>query len=98
MSSSKHDAVATRIANKRRAEYNKGQGPDIVTADAAIEVETAATVKDGLRQLQGFRKPVYIAAADQKALDAALQATDGKTVGVMDEHGKIVRRSTRKRR
>lgn len=95
--SSKHDKTASRLAGKNRADYNRGQGPDVNTPRRAIEVETADTVRDGLRQLQGFRKPVYIAGADAKATRAALDATKGTTVGVMDSQGNILKRSTRRR-
>lgn len=54
-------------------------------------------MRDGLRQLQGFRKPVYIAGADAEATQAALDATKGTTVGVMNPQGKILKRSTRRR-
>ena len=97
MARSKHDQTAERLAKKERADYNRGQGADIQTARRAIEVETADTASDGLRQLQGHRKPVYIAGADAAAIQAALEATKGTTVGVMDEKGNIVKRSTRKR-
>ena len=50
----------------------------------------------GLRQLQGYNRPVYIAGADKAATDAALKATEGTTVGVMNSQGKVVKRSTRK--
>ena len=56
------------------------------------------TVSDGIRQLQGFREPVYIAGVDDAAVQAALERTKETTVGVMDNQGKIVKRSTRKRR
>ena len=56
----------------------------------AIEVETANTVRDGMRQLRGFRKPVYIAGSSVRATEAALEAAQGTTVGVMDPNGKIV--------
>ena len=92
---SPHDATAKRIAKKYGAEYNRGQGPDIETPQLAIEVETANTVSDGFRQLQGFRKPVYIAGADDQATKKALEATEDKTVGVMDPNGTIRRKSTR---
>ena len=94
----KHDATAERIAKKKGTSYNQGQGPDVNTSRQAIEVETAETVRDGLRQLQGFRKPVYIAGADKAATQAALEATEGTTVGVMDSDSNIVKRSTRRRR
>ena len=50
----------------------------------AIEIETVNTVRDGIRQLQGFRKPVHIAGANSAATQAALEATQGTTVGVME--------------
>lgn len=78
-------------------EYNQGQGPDVNSTRRAIEVETADTARDGLRQLQGFKKPVYIAGANAEATQAALEAAARTTVGVMNSQGKIVKRSTRRR-
>jgi len=96
--STRHDRTAGRLARKEKARYNRGKGPDIVTRKRAIEVESAATVGDAMRQLRGFRKPVYIAGADAKATVAALRRTRGTTVGVMNAMGRIVKSSTRKRR
>lgn len=94
---SNHDKTAIRLARKEGVEYNRGQGPDVKGARRAIEVETADTARDGLRQLQGFRKPTYIAGADAAATSAALEATKGTTVGVMNSQGKVIKRSTRQR-
>ncbi len=94
----KHDNTANVIAKKKGVEYNRGQGPDVITPRQAIEVETVDSIRDGFRQLRGFRKPVYIAGADATATQAALDAAEGTTVGVMDPRGNIVRRSTRKRK
>ena len=93
---SKHDNTAKRIANKEGTAYNRSQGPDIQTPARAIEVETTQTVDDAFRQLQGFKKPVYVAGADAEATKKALEAAKGKTAGVMNPQGKIVKRSTRK--
>ena len=93
----KHDVTAQRLARKEGVEYNRGQGPDVISTRRAIEVETANTVHDGLRQLQGYKKPVYIAGADDEATKAALDGSQGMTVGVMNPQGKIIKRSTRKR-
>ncbi len=98
MAKSKHDQTAERLAKKEKTGYNRGQGADIQGRRRAIEVETEATAGDGLRQLQGYEKPVYIAGADKKATAAALEATKGTSVGVMDEKGTIVKSSTRKKR
>ena len=94
----KHDDTANRIARQKGTEYNRGQGPDVITPRQAVEIETENTVQDGLRQLRGFRKPVYIAGADAAATKKALEVTEGTTVGVMNSGGEIVKRSTRKRR
>ena len=94
---SKHDKTAERLARQEGVEYNQGQGPDVNSSRRAVEVETADTVRDGFRQLQGFNKPVYIAGADAGATKSALEAAQGTTVGVMNSQGKIVKRSTRRR-
>lgn len=95
---SKHDKAAEKLAKNEGVDYNRGAGADIQATRRAIEVETEKTANDGLRQLQGYRKPVYIAGADAKATEAALQATQGTTVGVINRHGKVVKPSTRKKK
>lgn len=92
----KHDEVATKLANKFGTTYNRGQGPDIETNSLAIEVETRQSLgKDGLRQLQGFQKKVYIVMADDADIQYALDMTEGTTVGVMYTSGQIRKDSTR---
>ena len=93
----KHDKTAVRIAKKEGATYNTGQGPDIKTSRRVIEVESAGTMSDAMRQLRGFEKPAYIAGKDPAATKAALKATEGTTVGVMSPGGKVLKRSTRRR-
>ncbi len=96
MSESKsHKATANRLARKHRTEYNTGKGADIKAKRVAIEVETPDTVADGLRQLQGHQKPVYIAGTNQEAVEKALEVTKGTTVGVMDNQGNIIKKSSR---
>ena len=94
---SKHDQTARRLAGREGVDYNRGQGPDVIGSRRVIEVETEATAADGLRQLQGYRKPVYIAGSDAKGTKAALKAAEGTTVGVMNSQGKIVKPSSRRR-
>ena len=98
MAKSKHDQTAERLAKKEQTAYNRGPGADIKGGRRVIEVETEATVRDALRQLRGYRKPVYVAGADEKATRAALDAAEGTTVGVMDPQGNIVKSSSRKKR
>ena len=95
--SKSHKTTARRIAKKYNTEYNEGKGADIVTRRVAVEVEPAETLRDGMRQLRGYRKRVYIAGPNQEAVDKALEVTKGTTVGVMDKEGNIVKPSTRKR-
>ena len=94
---SKHDQVADRLASQYGTTYNKGQGADIQTPQIAIEVETANTVGDASRQLAGHNKPSFVAAADQKALERALDHYGDTTIGVMDEYGIVRKDSTRGR-
>ena len=96
--STNHDKTANRLARKKGVEYNRGQGPDVITPRQAIEVETVDTIADGFRQLRGFKKQVYIAGADKLATAKSLEAAKGTTVGVMDPQGNIIKRSTRKRK
>lgn len=98
MPSKKHDDVAKKIAKKYKVDYNQGQGADIQSSRAVVEVETSSTAQDGLRQLQGYRKPVYIAGADKQAIEKALEVTKGTTIGVMDQNGNIIKRSARKKK
>ena len=90
-----HKTTANRLARQHGAEYNKGKGADVQTGDIAIEVETVGTVKGGLRQLQGHKKPSYIAGTNRDAVEKALEVTDSTTVGVMDNQGNIVKPSSR---
>ena len=92
---SQHDVAARRIARKYGAEYVPGQRPDIQTQEMIIEVETVETMTDGIRQLQKYRKPVYVAGTNDIAIESALAAPHDRTVGVMDQYGNIRRNSTR---
>ncbi|MDP8226154.1 MAG: hypothetical protein P9L89_00725 [Candidatus Celaenobacter polaris] len=92
-----HKITANRIAKKFNTTYNDQEGVDINTLQLAVEVETPETVKDGLRQLQGFRKPVYIAGTNKEAVQKALEFTKNTTVGVMDPQGKIIKKASRKK-
>lgn len=92
-----HTAAANKIAQKYNAEYNAEKGVDIVTNKMAVEVETEKTVQSGIQQLQGHKKPAYIAGSNQETVKIALELTKKTTIGVMDKEGNIVKRSTRKK-
>ncbi len=95
MESRSHKTTANRLAKKFKTDYNQGQGADIQAGNVAIEVEIADTVNDASRQLQGYKKSVYVAGTDKKAVEKALDKYKDTTIGVMDNQGKIVKKSTR---
>jgi len=97
MALSKHDKVAQQIARREKTEYNKGPGADIQTPRRAIEVEKPETIGDAARQLQGYKKPVYVVPTDPKAIPDAVNHYKNTTIGVMKPSGKIVKPSTRGR-
>ena len=90
-----HKTTANRIARKLGTE-TQSEGPDIKTPKMTVEVETPASMPEGLGQLRGYRGSVYIAGTNQEAVQKALDATANTTVGVMDNQGNIVKKSTRK--
>ena len=92
-----HKITSNRIAKKLGAEYNSRKGVDIKTARATVEVETPDTVSYAPSQLRGHRGPVYIAGTNQQAVEKAVEVATGTTIGVMDNQGHIVKRSTRKK-
>lgn len=92
-----HKTTANRIAKKFKTDYNSGEGVDIKSKRATVEVETPDTVADAPRQLRGHRGPAYIAGTNKAAVERALEVTQGTTIGVMDNKGNILRKSKRKR-
>ncbi len=90
-----HKITANRLAKKFKTDYNQGQGADIKTNKMAIEVETEDSVSDAVRQLKGYQKPVYVAGTNQAAVDKALKKFAGTKIGVMNNQGKIIKKSTR---
>ncbi|MFH1766178.1 MAG: hypothetical protein ABIF09_18485, partial [Gemmatimonadota bacterium] len=79
-----HKTTANRIAQKYGAQYNNGEGVDIRSPRATVEVETPDTVAEASSQLRGHRGPVYIAGTNKGAVEKALETTKGTTIGVMD--------------
>ena len=90
-----HNITANRLANMHNAEYNQGKGPDIKANNITIEVETPESVADAGRQLSGHQGPVYVAGTNKKAVELALDRYGDSTIGVMDNQGNIVKRSSR---
>jgi len=71
MPESKHDRIAKLLAKKLKTEYNPTIGPDIVTPREVDEVEVnKGKLKEGIRQLRGFRKRRYLAVPEDLVEDA----------------------------
>ena len=88
-----HTAVANRIATRYGTEWRREEHPDIVTEGFAIEVETTATLVEGLERLSRLSGPVYVAVTNREALHDALRLTRGTRIGVMDPKGNILKKS-----
>ena len=87
--------TANRIAKKLNTEYILGPGPDIKSPQYTIAVETEESLSEAVRKLSGYRGPVYVAVTNKKSLFAAIEKYAHMTIGVMDNQGDIVKKSTR---
>ena len=92
-SSKAHTATANRIAALLGTDFNREDGPDIVTDEVVVEVETSATLADGVKRLKRLEPPVYVAVTNKESIPEALRMTDHSHIGVMDPMGAIVRPS-----
>lgn len=91
-----HKIAVNKIAKKLNANLQQ-RGVDIITPKMVVEVEAPGTVREGIRQLRGFRKPVYVAGSNRQTVAEAIKVTKGTIIGVMDSNGKIIKPSTRKK-
>jgi hypothetical protein len=88
-----HTATANRIAKKFGTTVNGDGKPDVDTSIVVVEVETSATIRDGIRRLATAAKPAFVAVTNKEAIIDALRHTHGTNVGVMDPQGEIVKQS-----
>ena len=89
--------VAKALAEKHGGRYHRGKGPDIQTDRITINVETSRTLRTACGRLKGFRGPVYIACANDGDIEDARDMLAGKTIGLMNSNGRILKKSTRGR-
>lgn len=97
MPSEEHERIARRLARKLGTPYKpERRGPDIQTPQRVIEVGTdPARVQEEMRQVQRSKKARYVAGPND-FVKAAVGASRGKGIGVMNQHGKIVKRAVRR--
>ena len=91
-----HKAVVNRLHRLYGGTVSSGKGADIQdSAIGTIEVESGETIGEGVRQLQGYRGPVYVAVTTKGAIPRALTSLKNTTVGLLDPEGNIIKPSTR---
>jgi hypothetical protein len=86
-----HTAVLRRIAKRYQGTVGHDGMPDIQAGDISIEVETAATLPEGIARLLPRLGRRYVAVTNREALDEALRLTAGTGLGVMSPQGDIIR-------
>jgi hypothetical protein len=90
MANKAHSATLRRLS--QRYGVPAGESFDLAGTDLIIEVETAATVADGVRKLQhatGRRR--FVAMTNQESVHDALLATKATEIGVMNPRGDVVK-------
>ncbi|ADB15030.1 hypothetical protein Psta_0340 [Pirellula staleyi DSM 6068] len=88
-----HTATARRIAARYNATFSPNGPYDIVGADITIEIETSATLAEGVERLQGAQGARYIAVTNKEAIVEAMRLTAGSGIGVMDPNGEIMKQA-----
>ena len=86
-----HSATLRRLAKRFGGTIGSGDQSDITAGDMLIEVETAATIFQGIARLKPHSCRRYIAVTNRESLDEALRLTAGTGIGVMTPQGDIVR-------
>jgi hypothetical protein len=95
MGNSKHDRIAERVAKRVGGEYNPDRGADVAGGGQVTEVEVdPGKLKEGIRQLQGYKQPRYLAVPNELVPEAK-EATRGTQIGVRTETGRIVKPARR---
>lgn len=88
-----HDRIARRVARVHGAKYVRAKGADIIASRMVGEVEVSSgKLGEGIRQLRGYKKPRYLVVPDS-LVRPAQSRTKGLKVGVMDQHGRVVKKA-----
>lgn len=95
MSKTLHDKISENLAKKHNVSYNKGKGPDVKSRNQTIEVCThQSDLYSSIKQVIRYRKP-YIATTNT-LVNKAIDITKGTGIDVMDQSGKVIKRSRSK--
>ncbi len=89
MANKAHAATVRRLAD--RYGVRAGQAFDLAGEDLIIEVETAATVADGVRKLLHAGGRRFVAMTNQESIQDAVLLTTATEIGVMGPRGDVVK-------
>lgn len=93
MAKSAHDKTADYLSRKFSIPYHGDEGADL-QGRIVIEIEKDPNkISEAKRQLQGYKKPRYIAGTNKRTVEAALEDTKTTKIGVMNKRGKILRKA-----
>jgi rRNA-processing protein FCF1 len=84
-----HTATVHRIA--KRYNLKTGGDGDIAGDGICIEVETTASISEGIHRLAARSGRVYVAITNKEGLQDALRLAEGTRVGVMNPQGDIIK-------
>jgi hypothetical protein len=93
MANKAHAAVVRRLMERYGGGSQNTNGFDVHIGDLIIEVETTATLRDGVSKLGHALGRRFIAVTNREALEDAVAATGATGIGVMDPWGEIVQQS-----
>jgi hypothetical protein len=91
MANKAHAAVVRRLIQRYGAPEVASNGFDVHVGDLLIEVETSATLRQGLEKLLAATGRRYLAVTNREAIEDALALTAATEIGVMDPWGEVVR-------
>jgi hypothetical protein len=91
MANKAHAAVVRRLNERYGNGIDNSNGFDVHINDLIIEVETSATLREGLQKLMATQGRRYIAVTNQEAIDDAVTLVKETEIGVMGPWGDIIR-------
>ena len=90
MQNKAHSATLRRVAERFNAQVGGAAGFDLVASDAVIEVETSATLNEGLQRLLAISGRRFLAVTNKEALPDAIRLTRATGIGVLGPRGEVV--------
>lgn len=93
MANKAHAATVRRLSERYR--IPAGQTYDLAGEGLIIEVETAATVSEGVRKLKEASGRRFVAMTNKESISDAVELTSATDIGVMGPRGEVVKEAGR---